>query len=83
MSKPAAPVIAAAYDTPGFAYDAAIKGNDLYIAAELSGVIKLDISQPVSPRYAGSFDTPGEAVQLALVGDLLYVSDTYSLMILK
>jgi len=62
-------------DTPGHAYDVAVKDDFVFIADHDEGLHAIDISDPTSPRIVDTYDTDGLAYGVAVSDDYAYVAD--------
>jgi hypothetical protein len=60
---------------PGFANGVAADGNYAYVAAGLTGLWVVDVSQLSTPRIAGHFDTAGNANAVRVSGGYAYIAD--------
>ena len=60
---------------PFSAYDIALRGTQLIVAAGKDGVLAFDISGASGPRLTGIYDTPGTALGVTFDGDTILVSD--------
>ena len=60
---------------PGVTEDVALAGSHAYLAAGVSDLRVVDISNPAAPASIGGVDTPGNALGLDVVGNLAYVVD--------
>ncbi|UCE18071.1 MAG: hypothetical protein JSV84_14600 [Gemmatimonadota bacterium] len=66
------------YDTPGWAYKVAVRGNYAYVA-DWSSVQIIDISDPTSPSLVGNYDAPRVyAYDVAVSDSYAYVASGYS-----
>ena len=73
VSTPSTAAIAAEYSGIGWGLDAAIQGNQLYVAAYSSGLKIVDVSNLDSIRLLGSLQLPGVACSVVADGNYAYV----------
>jgi Tol biopolymer transport system component len=60
---------------PGYANNVEVLGNYAYVAAGVTGLQVVDVSDRRNPRVVGALDTNGNADDVRLVGDFAYVAD--------
>jgi hypothetical protein len=60
---------------PGFANGVAVDARHAYIAAGVTGLQVVDVSDPRNPFIVGSVDTPGNANDVRVVENLVYLAD--------
>jgi parallel beta-helix repeat protein len=58
-----------------YAFDVAIAGSRVYIAAAGAGLLVVDVSDPAHLVEIGFLDTPGYAYGVAVAGNTVYVAD--------
>jgi len=75
ISDPAAPILAATFQTPGHAWAIDVIGDRAYIAVRYHGLMILDITEPSSPTLLGSYDTIPNIMDIKIQGSLAYVVD--------
>jgi hypothetical protein len=76
LAKPLTPI--GGYDTPGGAFDVAIRGKYAYVADGLKGLQIIDISTPENCALIGSCATRGDAQSVTVVGNYAYIADHIS-----
>jgi hypothetical protein len=69
------------YYRPG-CLDVVWRGSYAYVAADMGGVVVVDLADPSAPTIVGRFETAGDARRLALGPDWLAVADTYGGLVL-
>jgi YVTN family beta-propeller protein len=62
-------------DIPGFANNVDVNGNYAYVAAGLTGLQVVDVSNRSAPVIVASRDTPGNANDVQVVGNLAFIAD--------
>ncbi|MFY9824739.1 MAG: hypothetical protein WAM82_25400, partial [Thermoanaerobaculia bacterium] len=60
---------------PGFANGVAVDGSYAYVAAGLTGLWVIDVSQLSTPQIVGHYDTAGNANAVRVAGGFAYVAD--------
>ncbi len=61
---------------PGFPQSVDVAGNYAYVAAGLTGLWVIDVSDPANPAITGSLNTPGSANAVKVAGTVAYVADS-------
>jgi len=72
--QPAAPMEIGICSAPG-AEELVVSGGYAYLAAGMSGLRIIDVSNPTSPAEVGIYDTPGNASDIAINGIHAFVAD--------
>jgi len=75
ISNPTAPVLAATYNTAGYAWGVAVAGSYAYVANRYNGLVIVDISTPTAPVLAATYGTAGNARGVAVAGSYAYIAD--------
>jgi hypothetical protein len=78
ITDPALPKRLGAHTFPELIWGLTIRGDMVYVAADLSGLSILDVSKPGVPVLRGSLKTPGQAKNVALAGTRALVADHVS-----
>ena len=60
---------------PGFANAVAVAGDHAYVAAGLTGLQVVDVTNRSAPAIVGALDTPGNANGVAVAGNFAYIAD--------
>lgn len=69
------PVFLSYLPIPGFTNGVAVDGSYAYVAAGLTGLWVVDVSQLSAPRIAGHLDTAGSANAVKVSGGYAYIAD--------
>lgn len=73
VSDSAAPVLLGSYDTHRYAYDVAVKGSYAYVAANMDGLITVDMSNPNAPAIVAT-NKSYNAYRLDIVDNRLFAA---------
>lgn len=74
ISEPSSPVVVGAFDTVGYARDAVVENDYLYVADEKEGVVLFDIADPANLVKLSAQSVPGGAFRLAVHDGTVYVA---------
>ncbi|QKK10046.1 MAG: hypothetical protein HND58_19080 [Planctomycetota bacterium] len=75
ISEPSAPRRVGEFEAPRRPLGMVARGDLLYIADGLAGLLIVDVSNPSSPTLIGSLDTPGTAYGVFVEGERALVAD--------